>query len=168
MPNNYSLPTSARTAVFRALVGLFRTDANLLRVIPTLGWHVWTGDRNDLSDLESVMPAIRITPLGEPATPQTQTKTGSPLALSIEIATDGTNADDLLDLWGAVETVVFTGDGARTALQAAIAAAQGTTPKGQVHGLTLSNPAISPQQDKAGNGFMVAAGIITVNITIAK
>ena len=81
---------------------------------------------------------MRITPRALPATPETVTRQSSPMGLAVELATDGTDIDDAMNLWSAVEAVLFPGDGGLKVL----AAAPGDHPLGHLGAAQL--PGLHP------------------------
>jgi hypothetical protein len=107
------LPQSDRARVFRKVVALLRTDPILKRTIRPASWYVWDGRPDQKAGVfaSGELPALRITPRALPATPETVTRQSSPMGLAVELATDGTDIDDAMNLWAAVEAVLFPGDG---------------------------------------------------------
>lgn len=161
------LPDGVRTKVFRAFVNLLRHDPVLKRTIKPLSWYVWDGrpDPKPGTFASGELPAIRLTPLWQHATPETLTRQSSPLSIQIDIAVDGTNIDDALNLWEAIEAVVFTGDGSARALSALRAAAPAPN---NVLSLRLVNPAITPTPAGLVDNLILCEGHILIELMIKK
>ena len=169
-----SLPDSPRKLVFRALVALFQEDPVLKRTIRPESWFVWQGRPNDNAPFEApgLMPVAVLTPLALPASPETEASQNSPLGIQLTIAMTGLNVDDLLDLWSAFESVVFTGDGVKTAtaaLQAALTDSESSAVlNASVQTIRLGLPAIQPVAELLDERMMVATGTLFVQMLVRK
>lgn len=103
MPNTGTLrlPQSPRAAVFRAIVGQLRADADLQPRIRT--WRVWDGNQSDTLPWAAAMsPGIRITPIGEAATLYTPSAHRAPLLMQVEMCVASIHGDDVENLWWAM------------------------------------------------------------------
>jgi hypothetical protein len=125
MPTNpllKQLPTDATTTLFRALERVLRSDPVLKATVKT--WRTYEGRPEDVQPPASTgLPWVRLTPrLGADDWWASSTMVGR-LYLDAEIVIEGTCADDLLNLWGAVERAVYPNDAAaRLAIQARLRA----------------------------------------------
>ena len=96
-----ALPDYPWTSAYRALVSVLREDPDLKRVVKT--WRSWTGDPEDLENLtDAHMPWIQLTPSASPIRRATEQDWEVDLRIRIQIATKGTNSDDLMNLAGAI------------------------------------------------------------------
>src|SRR6185312_4368870 len=163
-----NLPDSPRKLVFRALVGLLQADPDLKRTIKPASWFAWSGNPQDAAPpvVQGRCPVAKLTPIALPATAETQAAQNSPFGVGLFVATWGTNLDDLLDLWGAFERAVFTGDGAKSttiALRSALANNAGAA-GASVQSLRLGVPAIQPVMEDAEFKYMTATGTIFIQM----
>lgn len=155
------VPASSRRLVFRKLIGVLQADKVLKRAVKS--WHVFDGSdaAGDTEPFaEGELPAVRILPFGQGASPETPVSQSSPLGIRLELAVDGYNVDDILDLWGAFEAALFPGDGARTLLSTLREVATG------VNQVNLTQPAITVNAQGLPEGVMAAAGTISVLMTV--
>lgn len=123
------LAMHARTAAFRRLAALLQADVELRRVVRT--WDLAAGEpRDETPPALTQMPRIKL--WGLPlSSAWTSTRTAlCPLLLTIEIHVAGTDPDDLLNLWGAIEAVLLPHHDAarRTALNTTMENLHGIIP----------------------------------------
>jgi hypothetical protein len=158
------LADGVRTKVFRRVVALLQQDPILKRTIRPTSWYVWDGrpDQKSGTFATGELPALRITPVALDATPETNTRQHSPLLLRIEVATDGTHIDDALNLWEAVEAVVFPGDGSGRVL----AALRAATPN--VLAIQLVQPAFTPNPAGLKDDMILATGSLRIELLVKK
>lgn len=103
------LPTYARTKVFRAIDDVLRRDPIISVVVRPENFRSWRGDPNDGTEFSfSSSPAIRLTPYSGPADFKFPEAMMSMLYIKVEMLIPGTNADDQLNLWGAIEQALHT------------------------------------------------------------
>jgi len=154
------LPDSPRKLVYRKLVSILRGNAKLKHAVRT--WKVFdaSSGADDAAIAEGELPAVRLLPFGQGATPETPTTQNSPLGIRVEVYTDGYNLDDLLDLWGAIEAAIFTGDGAENARTAI----KSVWPNTQA--IRLSQPGITPNPPDLPNGVLCGVGTLIVEMTV--
>src|SRR4051812_31857825 len=154
------LNDGVRTRVFRKVVQLLQADPVLKRTIRPASWHIWDGRPDQKAGAFAVgeLPAIRITPVALAASPETNARQNSPLGLRFEVATDGLNIDDALNLWEAVEAVIFTGDGTRRAL----AALRQVAP--EVLSIRLSQPSFTPNPARVADDMIPSQGARAVEL----
>lgn len=166
-----ALNDGLRTLVFRKVVALLRENPILKRTIKPSSWYVWDGrpDHKAMAFATGELPAIRLTPVSNPAQPLTNVRWESPWTLRIETAVDGTNMDDALNLWDAVHNSIFTGDGSKTALAALQGLSAAVTPVGQnVHSITLGVPSFTPNPLGLVDDMILAEGDITIVMTVPR
>lgn len=103
MPNVPRLPLdmSRETRAFRAFVRLLQADETLRRVVAT--WQVSDGDEGDARPPAEVdLPAVRLMPDLDRVQLRGPNDYYEGVAIVVEFAVAGTNADDRLNLWGAL------------------------------------------------------------------
>ncbi len=162
--NKLPLKDGLRTLVFRKIVGLLQADAVLKKTIRPTSWYVWDGrpDQKVQAFASGERPAIRITPIALDAVPETNTRQNSPLALRFEVATDGLNIDDAMNLWEAIEAVVFTGDGSRRVLSALRAISPGVT------SVRLLTPSFTPNPRGLADDVILSEGSLVIELLVKK
>jgi hypothetical protein len=108
-----------RTKVFRQVDAILRADPTLRRVFGAEGGRrflSWEGDPvRDAKPLDDKSaPAIRITPaaMGEDGWYSPEAQMGD-LAIEVEILLRGTNVDDLMNVWWAVQRAIYPKSGAQ-------------------------------------------------------
>lgn len=102
-------PPGVRSQLFRALVRRLRADPTLGRAIAE--WRTWEGDGQDASPPGPALPFLRLSPQPRGYQRETMGRTTAPTAIRLELYTAGYRVDDLLDLWEAIERVLYPGDG---------------------------------------------------------
>lgn len=103
------LPQCSETSLYRAIIALLQNDPNLSRVVKT--WVAWTGDRDEAQPPNlNRLPYLAIEPVADPSEVQTLGITEAPLTLAIHLVVDGTNVDDVFNLWDAIRACLFPGD----------------------------------------------------------
>lgn len=103
-----TLPTSPRTKVFRAVVALLQQNPVILSCIKPDSFRSWSGRSHDAIEFSSSMyPAIRITPTNGPEGWIFPTAMRGWLYLNVDMLIFGTDADDQLNLWWAVEKAIY-------------------------------------------------------------
>lgn len=166
-----SLNDGLRTQVFRKIVHILRTNTVLHRTIKPTSWYTWDG-RVDMKDdpfVQGGLPAIRLTPVAQPARPLTNVRFEAQFLIRVEIGVSGLNMDDIMNLWDAIHASIFTGDGSKAALQALQALSlAGTTPGQNVISLGLGSPAFTPVLGAVGSEMLVADGDIWVNMMVPR
>jgi hypothetical protein len=122
------LPDDPRTLVWRLIVARLRDDPALSRVIAT--WLTWDGGRDSNKDLESLRPpALRLYPtLGAMTWHDAQSQT-APLIINIEATISGMDAEDILNLQGAIEDALYPAGADEVAWEAALTAAGAEPPQ---------------------------------------
>ena len=148
------IPPSKHRKVFRVIDDALRAASGLRLAKVTI--QSWTGERDDSAPpTDSKGPWIRLTPVAEPSAVETENLTDSPLGILLEVFVAGTNADDAMDLWGAVVAALFPND---RSVQNAIEAAGG-------YGLAVRQPSFGVQGPPDSVG-MLGAGRITVMVQV--
>jgi hypothetical protein len=121
------LPTSPRTAVFRQLIAILRADPVLSATLKTL--LCWEGKPTDAQDLTTGnAPALRVTPANGPDEWRYPEAFAGDLYLNCELLVTGYDADDLFNLWWAIQRAIYPASfAAKTANVAALQAAGSRT-----------------------------------------
>lgn len=107
MTPELGLEMGKRAKAFRAIEAILRADPVLSRVVKT--WAAWTGDPEDADGMEPVramMPMIRLSPLIAPNQPTTVQQKTATVVVRVEPFVAGLDADDLLNLWDAIEGAI--------------------------------------------------------------
>ena len=100
------IPDCPETLAFRAVVNVIRSDPTLRRLNVT--FIVWDGSPNDLTDpVASLLPFIELQPSPNGTGWAEADQHRSDVGVDITIAIKGTNADDLLNLWGVLRSALF-------------------------------------------------------------
>jgi hypothetical protein len=171
------LDDSARTIVYAAIVAALKADATLTATIPAAQWTTYLDDsaglRRNVPQDNNGLPAIRLMPFGTPAGSETQTRQNSPMGIQVKVTTAGHDVRDLMNLWAAFESALFTGDGSRVlnnAIRAALKSASEARGRslGSLETINLVAPALGASTDSGGNEFMTADGAIVAMMTVPK
>jgi hypothetical protein len=102
------LPVSPRTKVFRAICAILQHDPVLSSVIKPENFRAWSGKGQDNMVFEySNCPAIRITPANGPEQFQFPSAMVGALYLNVNMIIPGSDADDQLNLWWAIELALY-------------------------------------------------------------
>jgi hypothetical protein len=155
-----TLPVGARTKVFRAITAILRRDPVLSSVVRPQNFRDWAGASHDTIEFTfSSSVAIRITPTNWPETWKYPDAFKGWLFLNVDMLIPGTDADDELNLWQAIERALYPEDfAARSAIVAALQQA------GAYSGLCeFSQPAFDPTPQ---NRFFAATGQIKIEVTL--
>jgi hypothetical protein len=162
------LPEGPRAIVYEAICQALRNDPTLKTIIPPGGWRTYTGeDDSDAPPGEDSLPAIEVLPYGTAASSESMLSQSSPLGIGINVATEGLDVRDLLNLWDAVEGAIFKGDGQGALLNLFKARLNGTGAR--VLQVNLSQPGIAPVQSAMdARQAMAASGSILVNLIVRK
>lgn len=159
------------TQVFRKIVQIYRDNPILRRTIKPASWFVWDGrvDMKQEAFIQGDLPAIRLTPVAQPARPLTNVRFEAQFLIRQEIAISGFHMDDILNLWWAIHVSIFTGDGSRAALSALQTLPLAATGPGQnVISLGLGSPAFTPIESAVGSEMILADGDIWINLTVPR
>lgn len=94
------LPTSPRTAVFRAMETIVRQNAIFNRVVKPDNFRTWEGHPRDSKPFDqSHAPAMRWTPMNTGEQFRTPELISGDLLINCEIIIRGTCCDDLTNFW---------------------------------------------------------------------
>lgn len=160
-----------RTLVFRKIVQIMKDNPILKRTIRQTSWYTWDG-RIDMKEdpfVQGGIPAIRMTPVSQPARPLTNVRFESQFLIKIEIGVPGLVIDDIMNLWDAMHNAIFTGDGSRALLTALQQLSASVTPAGQnVISVGLGTPAFTPVMSAVGSEMIIADGDIWVNLMVPR
>jgi hypothetical protein len=99
------LPDGPRMKAFRALERVLREDPALAGAVKT--WASWRGDGLDKMPLASgMMPYIRLSPVVMPSEIMGVGRSVAVLGVRVEVGVAGLVAEDIVNLWDAVEDAV--------------------------------------------------------------
>ena len=90
------------------------------------------------------------------------------MGISINVATEGLDVRDLLNLWEAVEAALFKGDGLASLLKQLKTALAALKRPGQIASVNLTQPAITAAQTALDKQMLVASGTILVQLRVPK
>ena len=137
-----------------------QNDPVLSTVIPREKFRVWSGKPYDNMEFSfSNTVALRITPTCGPTAYTFPTAMSGTLFLNCDFLIPGTDADDQMNLWWAIERAIYPDTfAAQTAIVAALQKAGAKT------GLCeFSQPAFDP---KPADNFFAAAGQIKIEVLL--
>ena len=148
------LPTSPRTKVYRAIDNALRRDPVLSSVVKADSFRSWSGKGKDTTEFTySMAPAIRLTPMNGPEQFAFPSAMKGWLYINVEMLLTGTDYDDVMNLWWALELALYT-QGVPQALNAA----------GAYSGLCLfSQPAFDPSP---ADRYFAATGQIKIEVLL--
>ena len=133
------------------------------------GWNTYLdGDTNDAPPGEDTLPAIEVLPYGMSAASESPVAQYSPLGIAIDLATEGTDVRDLLNLWWAVHSAIFVGGGDRTLVNLIRTDFATFSPGSQLESIQLGMPAITPSGPDLAKQIMIAAGNLSLTIRVKK
>jgi len=154
-----SLNTAPRASVFRKLVELVQNDATIKRVISRpASFRAWTGNPVDSQPFSiDIAPAVRFTPASGPEVWFTPNAQKGPLLVNVEMLVMGSDADDVMNLWWAIERAIYPA--AQAPLYANLQALQQAGAYSGLAEFTL--PAFDPQP---ADNFWAATGQIKIEV----
>lgn len=156
------LKQSARTATFRKIVSILRTDPVMKRVFGDR-IYAWDGAPDEAADQVAgeAQPSMRLTPsLGAMTWWSPDTQKGD-LIIAVELMIAGLDVDDLLNLWEAIETALYPAD--NTARNKQIYSLQQVS-AGQTGLCTFTMPANAQNPQSRGDENWFAIGQITIPV----
>ncbi len=157
-----------RSTIYTIIANQLVNDPALSSIVHPSGWRTYLEDDAADPPGEDTLPSLEMLPYGGQSQPATLVTQDSPMGLAINIATDGVDVRDLLNLWELAEAALWKGSGASALLSKIHVATQLLARKGYVANVTLSTPAITPSQTAAGKQYLVAGGTIHVQLRVPK
>lgn len=104
------LNTAPRTAVFRKLMQFVRTSATIKRVVKPTSIRDWSGLPQDAEPFNTqIAPCLRFTPICGPDAFAYPEAFAGDLLVNVEMLVEGTNVDDLFNLWYALARAIYPG-----------------------------------------------------------
>jgi hypothetical protein len=154
------LPTAPRVNVFRAIESMIRNDPTISRTVKPESLRAWSGATADAKNFTiEHSPAIRLTPTSGPEQFYTPDSMSGDLIINVEMLVKGSNADDIANLWYALERVFYPAASSDKFKRVAALQAAGATT-----GLLLfSVPAFDSDPDGV---FMAAAGQMRITVDV--
>jgi hypothetical protein len=162
------LQASPWTLAYVRIVSALKNDPILGNVISPSGWRTYLEDDDDTPPGEDTLPTIEILPYGLGASSESPIAQYAPLGISINIATEGLDVRDLMDLWWAVHSALFTGGGDRTLFNLIRADFTAAANGAQLESIQLTMPAITPAGPGIGKQIMMASGTLSLTIRVKK
>lgn len=155
MPLN--LPKSKRRQIRDIVLARLTADGNpLRRAVKT--FHLFQGKAGETDEWTlAMLPAIRVSWTGGPMSWAAESIHKASLGLAITIGVPGTNQGDLMDLWEAIEGVLFSCDQPHGLLKAL----QADNSLG-VSSVAIEQPAISDRDFAPGAVGQMATGLIRI------
>ena len=140
-----ALPDVEETIAYRCIDGILRSDPVLKRVVRD--YNSWTGEASDVfAPTPATCPNLQIAPRPAGSRWETEGMHSCPFAIAITCAVNGSNVDQLMNLWGHVRRALWPSDPDRMlAIQAKVAAAHIIKPT-----LTMQGFGVQLQKDGAG------------------
>ena len=106
------LPTSPRTAVFRAMETIVRQNAIFNRVVKPDRFRTWEGHPRDIKPFSyQEAPCMRWTPMNGPEMFATPSMIKGDLLINCEVIIAGSCCDDLTNFWWMLDEVLLPGSG---------------------------------------------------------
>lgn len=154
------LNKSPRTSVFRQLVTLIKNDATIKRVLSKpIQLRAWEGKAADAEPFgPAIAPCVRLTPTSGADTWWSPGSTRGPLFIQVEMVIQGTNADDIMNLWWAIVRAIYPS--AQSSTNANILALQQAGAYTGMAEFTLPAMEADPE-----NNYFAAAGQIKIEVT---
>lgn len=153
------LPNVEETVAFRAVDNVLKHDATLKRVLKT--YNAWTGEPADVfAPTAGTCPFLQLAPKPLPGVWESEGQQRLPLAIAITCAVNGTNVDQIMNLWGHVRRALWPTDPtAAASVHAKMAAAKIT--KG-----TLALGGYGVHMPKDGGRVLIAQGSLNLVLLI--
>ena|SRR5208337_307925 len=106
------LPDSAEKIAFRAVDQMLRSDPLLSTTVKA--WRSWRGEDVDILDPTfATCPYIRLSPVPESSSRQTEQQHRMPLDVRIQAAVAGSDFNQLSNFWAAIRTALYPTNAAR-------------------------------------------------------
>jgi hypothetical protein len=148
-----SLPDCNETKLFRQLVAKVKSDPTLSRVVKR--WFVFQGDKDEDRQVQDRdYPYIALAATADGADTVTEGMSTSPMHIQIEAGVNGTNSDDIMNLWEAIRNAFFPGDGT---VQTIMTANQAT-------GLKLVRAPYTSVPAPGGGKMLLAKGMVSAEM----
>jgi hypothetical protein len=100
------LPNVAEQLAFRCVDQILRSDPILQTTVKA--WRSWRGDPEDILDPTfATCPYLRISPAPGTSRWETEQQHRMPINISIQAAVAGSDADQLMNFWGAIRGALY-------------------------------------------------------------
>jgi hypothetical protein len=155
------LNTSPRIAVMRQIETILKTNPTLKRVVKT--WRTWKEKpgQNAPFGTDSDLPAVRITPVSGPDIWRFPDAMVGPLYLNFEMLLQGSELEDVFNLWYALCNAIYPGSSATPSTQTNISALQ--TAGANTGLVEFSSPAFDPSPD---GSMWLAQGQMKIDVRL--
>ncbi len=163
MPLNFpklDLPDSEETIAFRAVERILRNDPTLKRTLRH--FHAWRGEQDDvLFPSPATCPELTIAPRPQASAWEAEGLHKMPFTIGFTLSVNGTNVDQLMNLWGAVRRALWPRDPVQmAAVRQIVVDAHITRPT-----LTLSGFGVQLQD--RGARVLIAQGQLNVLLLVS-
>lgn len=153
------LPDAEETIAFRAVDSILRTDPTLKRILRD--YNAWTGDPSDIAaPVPSTCPNLQIAPKPSSSKWETEGMHAMPFTVAITAAVNGSNCDQLMNLWGAVRRALWPSDAVRALAVRTIVVNAGITKP------TMLMNAFGVQIQKDGARVLMAQGSLNLYLLV--
>jgi hypothetical protein len=155
-----ALPDAEETIAFRAIEKILALDPTLKRVLRH--FHAWRGETDDLlQPTPSTCPHLGIAPRPQASRWEAEGMHSMPFSISLQLAVNGSNVDQLMNLWGAVRRALWPRDAAQMAeVRALVLNAAITKP-------TMTLGGFGVQVQDKGARVLIAQGSLNVLLLIS-
>lgn len=110
MAKRLSLPDSPETTLYRAIVKVLQNDPALQRI--GVKWGIWNDTEEDMREISpAICPYIELSPAPGDTGWREENQHATDFNIDIFVTVEGSCADDLLNLWGAIRSALFPPDG---------------------------------------------------------
>lgn len=155
------------SVVYINVVRWLKSDATLKSTIHPDGWRTYTDEPdNSAPPGEDTLPAVEILPYGLGGQPGSLVTQEADFGIALNIATDGLDVRDLMNLWMAFHRALFKGGD--FTLQGNIRASISALGNCHIASIGLTAPAISPTSQGIGKQMMLASGSINVKLRLPR
>ncbi len=156
------LPKSAYTKLYRAVEKQLKADPALQKVVKS--WNVFQGKTQDFQTPSiSQYPSVALLVSSSGMSPFSQASNEETMVIDLEMAVNGTDQDDLLNLWWAIQKALRPSTEGRKALIAALKDDPCTTVVFEGFGKSALNHVKIRE-----NNTMVGTGSIYINLLIKE
>ena len=151
------LPTSPRTAVFRAMETIVRQNAIFNRVVKPDRFRTWEGHPRDIKPFSyQEAPCLRWTPTNGPEQFRTPSQISGQLWINCELVLAGSCVDDMTNFWWMLVKCFYPGPPEANAIR------QGLITVGARSGLVMfTQPAFDPSPDGV---FLAGMGQMSIEV----
>lgn len=157
---NLQIPTCQETKAYRALCQVFRNDPILLSV--TTMFVSWSDRDEDLWEPSwNFCPWLKINPAPTESDWITESQHTMPVTVQMQVATQGTNVDNLMNYWALIRAAIFPQTDVASA-----EAVRNLLMSAGVNKPTINLNGFGYNVDDAGNRILIANGTIRLGLFV--